>query len=537
MVDLADLYRYLRSRGGDGMDSYQRFDGIGRVVIARRAARMRAPARAERLPFLDEVTGLTTIDPSRLARFRADLRPGIVERLPAALPAADFLTQAHLLRDGQLTRTGALLFGAAPTAVFANAIVQCRQIHGVNKSDLAEDRAPLDGSVAEQIVQARDFVARLARRGDRPTADSAVAQTYYTFPMVTVREVIANALVHRDYEQSDSCVHVRFYADRIEVVSPGRWHGVDLETHGRRPLGALAAESKKRNFRLASILTWIRVVEGEGSGIPRALEECRQLGAEEPTVTFADDIVTVTIHPVDPPTTADLDIALDPPIRIQPRAGGSRPRTEEDHPVFFMSYARSPRSGQSAALMELNPHVTAFYDDLSADVNDLLGTGPGKEPGFIDESVLGGERWTRKVLRAVNSCQVFLPLISSAYFTNEWASAEWNAFARREVRPRAGGEVSSSAAIIPIVWIPMPESQLPEVADVPHFVPPRLSAEAREMYLREGLYGLRRIGAHNAYDEIVWRLAQHIVQTLQELDVAPGRLRSLSSPDQDETTK
>lgn len=519
-VDLDDLFRYLKTRAGDRMDPYQRFEGIGRVPIARRPIVAARPAAApEQVPFLDTTTTLTSADPSRMTRFRADLRSEIAARFPAELTHAEFLQKAQLLRDGRLTRAGALLFGAEPTAVIANALVQCRQIHGVTIDGLADDRAPLDGTLPEQISDARDFVAELARRGDQPTEDDARAQPYYEFPMITVREVIANAVAHRDYEQSESCVHVQFYADRVEVVSPGQWVGATLEPGERRPLGDLATRSRKRNFRLAGVLTWIKVMEGEGSGIPRALAECERLGAPEPEVGYAAGMVTVTIFPRDPdalPRQSDASQRQPdaPPI-------GNNSAFPLHSPVFYLSYSRRRLARLPVQpFQEANPDVVALFGDLSANVTELVGTPAGTDPGFMDVNLLGGEQWARRLFNAVGTCQVFVCLLSPAYLQSEWTAREWNAFAERTVVPRHPD--GPGGAILPVVWTPVSGSLPPAIARIQRFEPTGLPEHIVDAYRTDGLLGLRRTHP-DAYRAVVWRLSMAIARIAQATAVKPMR--------------
>ncbi|MBM2621457.1 tetratricopeptide repeat protein [Actinoplanes sp. LDG1-06] len=306
-VDLADLYKYLQATLKGSPEPRHKFDGYGSVAIARRDAAVPAPAPLPEAPdqedrqFLDVTTGDTVIDARRVAEFRDRIRPDVGRS--AAGSATAFLQSAHLMRSGRLTRAGALLFGADPMAVIPTATVQCTQFHGVRR-DAPMDKTVLDGSVPEQIERARSFVAGLARRGEVPTAESATTEPVYRFPMVAVREIIANALVHRDYGHAQMCVHVRVFADRVEVTSPGEWNGADLAEGDPVPLGRLAGESRQRNFWLAHVLTWNSLVEAEGAGIPRALADCQAHGAAEPTVTRSGDAVTVTVYPRAEPSAA-----------------------------------------------------------------------------------------------------------------------------------------------------------------------------------------------------------------------------------------
>ncbi|GAB2566011.1 hypothetical protein Aab01nite_46800 [Paractinoplanes abujensis] len=308
-VDLADLYKYLQVTLKGAPEPRHKFDGYGSVAIARRAL---SPAVAafgpaghhggepggggpgEGRDFLDGTTGATVLDARRVAEFRERMRPDVGRQVGGSATA--FLQSANLLRDGRLTRAGALLFGEDPMAVIPTATVQCTQFHGTGR-DSPMDKRVLQGTVPEQIEHARAFVAGLARRGEAPTPELATTEPVYRFPMVAVREIIANALVHRDYGHAQMCVHVRVFADRVEITSPGEWSGADLPDGEPVPLGRLAGESRQRNFWLAHVLTWNSLVESEGAGIPRALADCRVRGAAEPTVLRSGDAVTVTLFP------------------------------------------------------------------------------------------------------------------------------------------------------------------------------------------------------------------------------------------------
>ena len=137
--------------------------------------------------------------------------------------------------------------------------------------------------------------------------------------MVAVREVIANALVHRNYESSDSNVHVRLFADRLEVSSPGAWQGQELQPDIEYSLSHVQGHSVKRNFRLAYLLSAIRLVEGDGSGIPTALRDCKDKASPVPVVLADGRFVTVIFRRVRPVAAT---VAAAPGTR-PPNSGGN----------------------------------------------------------------------------------------------------------------------------------------------------------------------------------------------------------------------
>jgi hypothetical protein len=313
-VDLDDIYDYLKSTPSEGPRPQRKFYGIGAVPIARRAIRGKAEDSSSAtsfvgedvsagageegvlLSFLDNTAPGASINRERIEEFRLQMRDDIVKALPPELSAEEFLKLAGLFRDGNLTYAGLLLFGENPTAIMPTAMVQCARFYGKKKTDSLES-IDLQENVPELIVRARDFVADAARIGEAPTTEGAYATTTYKFPMIAVREIIANAIVHRDYEEQESCVQVHVFSDRIEVISPGKWTGVPTVVEGPAQLAELERLSQRRNFRLARTLTWSKLVEGVGAGVPRAIADCRALGTSEPTVIVDEKSVKVTIYP------------------------------------------------------------------------------------------------------------------------------------------------------------------------------------------------------------------------------------------------
>jgi tetratricopeptide (TPR) repeat protein len=255
------------------------------------------PAPESSRLFLDRITSLSTFDAEALELFRADLRDGVNRDFSADLHPQEFLRRAGLMRGSHLTNTGVLLFGRDPAAVVPWAVSRCVSYQGVSKTADRES-VEIRGTVPEQIAALHRAIASRVRTRERIRPDSPKAEVTYEYPMKTVREIIANALVHRDYEDQRRFVHVRLFTDQIEILSPGAWIGRDLPGNGNPvSLRDLVSESIKRNLTLANIISWARLVEGEGSGLPTAIEECLEISAPVPTVSKADGYVKVTILP------------------------------------------------------------------------------------------------------------------------------------------------------------------------------------------------------------------------------------------------
>jgi len=118
------------------------------------------------------------------------------------------------------------------------------------------------------------------------------------YPQEALREVLANAVAHRDYSSNavGSQVQIKMFANRLEVISPGGLHGIVNVDN-------IEDEASTRNARLMRIMEDMRVVENRGSGINAILSAMREANLEPPT--FVDRrtsfCVTLNNHTRQPP--------------------------------------------------------------------------------------------------------------------------------------------------------------------------------------------------------------------------------------------
>ncbi len=103
-----------------------------------------------------------------------------------------------------------------------------------------------------------------------------------------VRELVANALVHRVYTTRGD-IFINHYADRLEVHSPGPL------PIGVTPQNILHAR-KRRNEALARLFHDLKLMEGEGTGYDRMYNLLLSSGRPAPEVREGPDRVEVIIH-------------------------------------------------------------------------------------------------------------------------------------------------------------------------------------------------------------------------------------------------
>lgn len=109
----------------------------------------------------------------------------------------------------------------------------------------------------------------------------------YELPPDSIRELIINAVMNCSFLQS-SHIQVAIYDDRLEITSPGGlMPGVTIE---RMKEGY----SQIRNRALAHAFSYMNLIEGWGTGIPRLIQQMKEYGLREPE--FIDMEVAMRIN-------------------------------------------------------------------------------------------------------------------------------------------------------------------------------------------------------------------------------------------------
>lgn len=109
--------------------------------------------------------------------------------------------------------------------------------------------------------------------------------------MDAVREVVLNAIIHRDYTSSSDSI-VKIFDDRIEIYNPGRLPaGLTVEKLLKGDY-----RSSVRNRKIADMFKEVGLVEKYGSGIKEdytGLQGIRPAGAEvsgDQRWVYGDDV-------------------------------------------------------------------------------------------------------------------------------------------------------------------------------------------------------------------------------------------------------
>lgn len=164
---------------------------------------------------------------------------------------------------GKLTNAGALLADSSPVRYSR---VFCTRWNGLDKANgkfEAFDSDEYSGGIIELLNNAEQFIKRNTRKMWRKTENSR--EEYPEYQHRGYFEALVNGLIHRDYLENGSEVHVDIFDDRMEIYSPGGM--VDGTFIQDRNIDKIP--SKRRNPILADIFARLGLMEREGSGIKK----------------------------------------------------------------------------------------------------------------------------------------------------------------------------------------------------------------------------------------------------------------------------
>jgi len=107
------------------------------------------------------------------------------------------------------------------------------------------------------------------------------------YPEIALRELIANALVHQDFEMTGAGPMVEIFSDRIEISNPGA-PLIDVARF-------LDLPPRSRNEKLAHLMRRLRICEERGSGIDKVLKHVEIFQLPAPDFQVAGDHTKVIL--------------------------------------------------------------------------------------------------------------------------------------------------------------------------------------------------------------------------------------------------
>ena len=233
-----------------------------------------------------------------LAQFENEYLPQVVT--PQVLAANERTSEERLVVTKMIapgdervaTVLGILVLGKNPQDYLSGAYVQFLRIDGSELTDDILDSEEIRGAIPD-LLRGLDEKLTAHNRTAVNFTTSVVEQRTALYPIPALQQIIRNAVMHRTYEATNAPIHVSWFNDRIEVLSPGGAFGVvTAATFGQPRL------TDYRNPNLAEAMKHLGYVQRFGMGIPTAKSLLKEAGHPELEFEINDNYVLATIKAV-----------------------------------------------------------------------------------------------------------------------------------------------------------------------------------------------------------------------------------------------
>lgn len=215
----------------------------------------------------------------------------------ANLPTDKINSLQGFVIDNKPTLAGVMLFSPYPQGFFPQLCITAVSVQGLemgSDSEIGErfiDNARIDGNIVNMLDESLNFVRRNMKMTTYIDPQTGKRSDKAEYPVIAVRELILNALVHRDYSSHTDFtpITIKMFSNRIEIENPGGLYGrMTLDR-----LGKVAADT--RNPFLANALEVISVTENRYSGIPTVINSMKNAGLPEPKFENDRGVFRVTL--------------------------------------------------------------------------------------------------------------------------------------------------------------------------------------------------------------------------------------------------
>lgn len=190
------------------------------------------------------------------------------------------------------TNAGILLFGLNPEFYLPGSYIQYVKFIGEEMTSDVEYQKKFSGALITELGLLDNFI-RTNIVKDRPIrTESFQEELIRNYPFWALRELIMNAIMHRNYE-SNAPIYIYEFSNRIELINPGGLFGEATPQN-------FPNASDYRNVVLAEALKVLGYVNRFNYGVKRAIDELVKNGNGDPqfdltlTTKFK---VTIPINP------------------------------------------------------------------------------------------------------------------------------------------------------------------------------------------------------------------------------------------------
>ncbi|OYT53621.1 MAG: hypothetical protein B6U72_05330 [Candidatus Altiarchaeales archaeon ex4484_2] len=202
----------------------------------------------------------------------------------------ELLEALECIKNNKPTNAGILLFGKDPQKFFMNSYTALARYKGMDVGVERLDYKEFSGNIFQQIDNCDRYIKEHMAIMSRLHPYRVEREDIPEYPLFSIRELVVNAVCHRDYSEQRTKVIVKMFDDHIEYYNPG---GLPEEITPEN----ITKKQFSRNPTIAKVLSKIRYIEELGEGWDKIMEEHKKhpLKPQMPRIDADRYTVTVTL--------------------------------------------------------------------------------------------------------------------------------------------------------------------------------------------------------------------------------------------------
>jgi ATP-dependent DNA helicase RecG len=201
----------------------------------------------------------------------------------------EILDRLGLRMDGVLTQAALMLYGKRFLPNYPQCLLKLGRFRGTEITGEIVDNRQEHMNAFAMVREGMEFLKRTMPLGARFPAGEVFREDRFPVPLDALREILLNAVMHRDYSHYSGHVAIVVFDDRIEIRSYGRLpNGVTVKQLSGKHI------SKPTNPLIAGAFHRTGAVEVWGRGTNRVIEMCKKHGAAPPTFEEMQGFLIVT---------------------------------------------------------------------------------------------------------------------------------------------------------------------------------------------------------------------------------------------------
>ncbi len=189
----------------------------------------------------------------------------ISERKIVSSPQS-LLTSLGGIKGKKPTNAGILLFGKNPQKLFMNAYIALARYKGKEVGAERLDYKEFNGNLFQQIDSCDRYLKEHIAIMSKILPYQVQRQDIPEYGLFSIRELITNAVCHRDYENQHTKIIIKMFSDKIEFYNPG---GLPEDITPKN----IAEKQYSRNPVITKALAKLKYIEELGEGWDKIIEE------------------------------------------------------------------------------------------------------------------------------------------------------------------------------------------------------------------------------------------------------------------------